>query len=798
MFDGRLARLAILCILMVSPLAAAATPATNRTAADSADGQDITDLAVDPTGQFVAAVVAFDNTRVQGTPLSSTSPHDDVYLCDYGAALQPGSGTGCRGIRHDKVVDPAAQAPNAPQRVDATYEDTSGRQGVFAVTGPGAFVSAWRSTLNVPSWTVETVDELPALNVSVTSDAKRVAVGTAPTSLSAPGYVEVRNLASQGELFWRILLKNAAGGDVRPTSLDISRTNSILAIGTTDGLLVTDPTTPAAPTGTLGGIPQVDAVNDVVLSADGRFVVAAASNGVFLGAITRENGKPVITPSTVFNRGFGVPAQEAAFSLDGSRFAAAAGSKIHFFHRLDTAAVAEPLGEAYEAGATVTSLDYDAKGELLVAVAGSKVFGFGPGKNTPIWSFDATQGAFGSVDAPLRHVAVSDDAQRVIVAGKTKTMAYSSVLGVNATLTSTNATTTLAPTQTMSLSLTVKNTGSLTDNYSFSIVTPIGWPTATAESVRLYPEESRTVRFDVAAPAGGEPGVYGVQVRVRSALSETRDPQAGIIASPSFNISIPRSVVLKVEAPDDRLLLRQGGEQTVSVTLRNEGNARGVVNLSARQELTRGASWDIRFNPEQVEVPAAGSAQVSMIITAPSDSGSGDRNVITLRAREGTTVEATDQVTAYVDAQFGAELRTNRTSWEFYPGQVQTIRLNVTNIGNTEDVYNLTSSVTPGAVESDWRVTLESPQVSVTRGQTKQISVTVKAVASDAREATLSLRALSQASPDRTENSLVLNLLTIARPPTDSDRDRLLPALAPMLVVVAIALLAVLRHGGRR
>jgi uncharacterized membrane protein len=794
MSDGRLMCLAIFCILLVSPLAAAATPASNRTAADSAGGQDITDLAVDPTGQFVAAVVAYDNTRISGLIGAS---RDDVYLCDYGAAASPNSG-GCRGLRHSPTVTPSSQPLNAPQRVDAAYEDGGGRQGVFAVAGPSYFLSAWRSTLNVPSWTTRTVDNLTALNISFTGDAKRVVVGTAPTAISAGGYVEVRNVENAGALLWRIALSNAAGANVRPTSLDVSRTGNLLAIGTSDGLLVTDPTTGTAPTGTLGGIPQVDAVNRAILSADGRFVVAAASNGIFLGTITRENGKPVITPSTVFNRGFGAPAQEAAFALDGSRFAAASGTKIHFFQRLDTAAVAEPVGEAYDAGATVSSIAYDAKGELLVAVAGSKVFGFGPGKNTPIWSFDATQAAYGAVDAPLREVAVSDDAQRVIVAGKTKTMAYSNVLGVAATLVSTNATTTLAPTQTLSLSLTVKNTGSLTDNYSFSVVTPIGWPTATAPSARLDPDETRTVRFDVTAPAGGEPGVYGVQVRVRSALSEERNPQVGYIASPSFNISIPRSVVLKVEAPDDRLLLRQGGEQTVAVTLRNEGNARGVVNLSARQELTRGASWDIRFTPEQVEVPAAGSAQISMIVSAPSDSGSGDRNVITIRAREGTSVEATDQIIAYVDAQFGAELRTNRTGWEFYPGQVQTIRLNVTNIGNTDDLYNLTSAVTPTAVESDWRVTLESEQLSVTRGQTKQITVTVKAVASDAHDATLTLRTISQSAPDRTENSLVLNLIPIPRPPTDTDRDRLLPGLAPMLVVLAIALLAVARHGGRR
>lgn len=798
MSDGRLMPLAILCMLLVSPFAAAATPTADRSAADSAGGQAITDLAVDPSGQFVAAVVAYDASRINtGLPVGTGGARDDVYLCDYGPATAPTSGQGCRGLRHASTVVPTSQTPNAPQRVDATSLESTGRQGIYAVAGPGRYVSAWRSTSNVPTWTVATEDAYNALNISLSRDGKLVAIGTAPASPTAGGFVEVRNMDDAGKLLWRLPLTNAAGAQVRPTALDMSRTGNILAIGTTDGLLVTDPSSAERPSGTLGGIPQADAVNAVRLSADGRFVVAAATNGVFLATITRENGKPVISPSSVFNRGFGTAAQDAAFSLDGSRFAVAAGNRIHFFQRLDTAAVAEPIGEAYDTGAAVASLAYDEKGQLLVAVSGSKVFGFGPNKNTPMWTFDATQAAYGALDGPLRKVGVSDDARRVIVAGATKTTAYSNHLGVNATLTSTNGTSTLAPTQNLSLTLAVKNTGSLADNYSFSIVTPIGWQTASAQGLRLSPEESGSVRFDVVAPAGGEPGVYGVQVRVRSALAEAQNPQTSYVAGPAFNITIPRSVVLKVEAPDERLLLRQGAEQTLSITLRNEGNALGVVNLSARQELTRGTSWDVRFVPEQLQVPAAGTAQASMIITAPSDAGSGDRNIITVRAREGTSVEATDQITAYVNAEFGAELRTNQTTWEFYPGQVQTIRLNVTNVGNTDDVYNLTANVTAN-VQSDWRVTLESPQITVARGQTRQIAVTVKALASDARDGTLTLRSVSQSSPDNTENSLVLSLVSVPRPPTREDDERLVPSLAPMLVLLAVALLAAVRAGGRR
>lgn len=792
MSDGRLTRLAILAVLLLAPLAAAAPPSPRHSSPDAMDGQDITDLAMEGSGQFAASVVAHDAARLNLGGLSQD--HDDVYLCDFGSTAQPTAGAGCRGIDHVDDVQDSTQAPNAPQRVDAT-RDGSG-QGVYAVAGPGAWISAWRSTSNTPTWTVETEDEIPATNVTLAADGSRAVFATTPSSPTSSGRIEVRNMAN-GQLLWDLTLTSDTG-NVRPTSLDYARSGGILAIGTTSGLFVTDASTNTAPTGALGGITQVERVNRVITSADGKYVVAAASNGVFLGTITRDGAKPIVQPSSVFNRGFTSEVQDVAFALDGSRFAAASGNTLHFYRRLDTSQLAEPLG-SQTLPSTITSIAYDQEGQLLVALAGTMVYGFGPAKLTPIWSFDASQTAFGALDGPLREVVVSDDAQRIAVAGKTKTMAYNSILGVTATLASTNATTSIAPTQTLNLTLTVKNTGSLADNYSFSVLAPFGaWQTTSLDSVRLDPNETATLPLSVTAPPGGEPGVYGVQVRLRSALAEERNPAVGFVASPAFNITIPRSVVLKVEAPDDRLLLRQGGEQTVSVTIRNEGNARGLVNMTARQELTRGATWDIRFVPEQIEVPAAGSATVSMIVTAPSDAGSGDRNIVTIRAREGETAEATDQVTAYVDAQFGAELKTNLTAWEFYPGQVQTLRLNVSNIGNTEDTYNLTYSITPSTVESDWRVTIESPQVTIARGQTKQIGVTVKAVASDAREAALTLRSISQSSPDREENTLVLSLVTVPRPPTDEDKDSFLRGPSPALVVLAVALLALARFGGRR
>ena len=810
MNDGRLTRLAILSLLLLAPFAGAAPPSANLSSAESADGQDITDMAADPSGQFVAAVVAFDNAKAAtGLGLPGTSPaHDDIYRCDFGPSQRPTSGSGCRGLRHDSnVITAATQPPAAPQRVAATSVDANGRQGVFAVVGPDRYVSLWRTTSDQPDWTRSTEDGYPAVNVTMARDASRVFVGTAPASLTAGGRVEAR-FGNNGTLAWMLPLENPEGAQVRPSSLDHSRAANgvgtfVLAIGTNDGVLFADPGSPTRPSVPLGALDQPGAVSKVQLSGDGKYVVVGASNGVFLATLERSGTRIVPVANAVYNRGFGgTAAQDVAISMDGSRFAAAAGNEIHFFRRLDTGGLAEPTGAAYNAGARVADIAYDEKGQILVAIAGNKVFAFGPNKNTPIWEFDATQSAFGSLDGPLRRVSVSEDSQRILVAGKTKVMAYSSVLSVSATLASSTGVTSLQPTQSAMLSLKVTNTGSLPDNYTFSVVAPVGWASTSAEGVKLDPGEERTVQFNVTAPPGQAPGIYGTQVRVRSQatddLAAIRNQPTGYLAGPSFNFTVPRSVVLKLEAPDDRVLLRQGGEQTIAFTLRNEGNAEGIVNLSARQELSRGSSWDVRFAPsDQVVVAPSSTASVNVVIRPLSDAGSGDRNIITLRAREGELVEATDQITAYVDAQFGAELRAHPTAWEFYPGQTHIIRVNVTNAGNTEDVYNLTHTLTPTAVQSDWRVTMETLQITVARGETKSVVVSVKAVASDAREATLMVRAISQNSPERDEASLPLSLVTIPRPPTDEEKG-FLPTPGVWAALSVVALAALMRRGGKR
>lgn len=818
MLGGRFLRFAILLLLVVSPLAAAASPTPNRPNADGTSDQEITDMAADPSGQFLAAVVAVDAsltgpTGGLGLPTSGTGgSKPDVYMCDYGPATAPTSGGGCLSGSYSGI----SPAPGATQRVDTTVvtAPNGGNQGVFAVAGPGSSVSKWVQTSTAPEWTGSVRDGMLAVNVSIAPDGRRFAFATAATSPTTPGRIEVwgANSSSQNResYLWDLQLQNTEGATVRPTTLDWSRTGNVLAVGTSIGLLLMDPSG-ARPPSNLDGISQPGNVNSVQVSKDGSRVVAGGQNGVFLISTTRTGERITVVPNENFSRGadvLGGAVQEVAMTLDASRFAAAAGNRVHFFVRSSNPSQLAFSSGEYDTGARISDMAYDETGQILVVVSGSKVFGFGPHKSTPIWQFDATASAFGGLDAPLKKVSVSDDGQRILVAGRTKTMAYTSKIAVAATLTSNSGTTAFQPTQLVPLTLSVRNAGSLTDRYTFVVEAPSNqWTLSAVDSIQLDPEDVGTVRFNMTVPAGASDGAYGVKVRVRSEsefnLSQRRGQATVYIAEPSFNFTIPRSVVLKVEAPDDLVNVQQGTSQTIAFIIRNEGNAEGVVNLTIDQELSSGASWAHRFEPgEQVRVRPGEPQSVNLVITAPGDVAKGGENVITIRAREGDTVEATDRITASVEAEFGTQLATNRTQWEFYPGQTHTITLNVTNIGNIAASYNLTYDFTPTANAGDWRVTFGTNRlVDLQPGTTERVIVTVKAVASTARDATLTLKTHSDKDPQRQVDELDLAFVVVEQPPDeDDDKGNPLPGPSALLVLVGVAAIALARRyrGGRR
>ncbi|HET6399169.1 MAG TPA: NEW3 domain-containing protein, partial [Candidatus Thermoplasmatota archaeon] len=616
-------------LVLLVPSVAAAPPATNLPSAFSLGGQDVSDLAMDPSGQYVAGVVMVDPTRL--VPLPGQTRTDDIYPCHFGPPSSAFTGSGCRspGLQHG--TSRRTTQLSARQAVDYTSFFSGGLVARYAVAGPSDTLSLWSTISDTPEWEIQVPGNQAVVNVSLSPDAGRVLAATVPPS-GAGRILMYNGTASDGAT--GVLMWDYNFTDTRPSSMDYARSGAVAAVGTTVAgatvtpeVFVLKPITRKPILGQeIHRFSAAGDVNHVLLSASGAALVVGTAQGVHYVPIDTATGKPAdIRSFTQLPGG----AQRVALSLDGERFAAASGSKIHFFRFLGGTLISERVGTEFDAGAPVADLAYDATGDLLVAIAGTRVYGFGETRTTPIWSFDASEGANGGLDGPLRKVVVSDGGERIVVAGKTKLMPYRTLLSATATFVQAQRLE-VRPASNVQLSITVTNKGSLPDNYTFGTRFPPGWNGVSPSMVHLNPEESAVVNLSLDVPAGQAPGFYGVEVDVRSEAAQRLGREKTIVATPALNLTVPRSIVLNVTTADDRIpSLRQGGEITIPVTVRNRGNAEGVVNLSTTQVLSRGTPWPLRFDAEQVSVPAGGERTVSLIVTAPADAASGDRNDIT-------------------------------------------------------------------------------------------------------------------------------------------------------------------------
>jgi hypothetical protein len=781
MVDGKAWKLfLVVCVLLAPATATAAAPRAGFQAPYGLDGQDISSFAADAaTGAYAIAVPTFTTPKL---PLLGQQTPRDVYLCDL-------EGAGCHAYRHDT----ATGANGDKQYADATsFNLPTGITARYAVGGPGKYVSAWSNLQARPLWTKQVL-EGNVVGVAIEPTQASYVVAISSSTLGNGNRVTVFE-GDTGRFLWDYNVTDLDGStsDVRPTSVEFARVGGGLVVGTTKGVLyfpsvASKPTTAAQtnPVNIPGG------VSEVLVSRAGGAILARTSAGI--DYIPLVGGKPV---QPHWSRPLPSTPSAIALSGDGERFAAATGSKVFFYaHRADSL-IAQDLGLSYDANATITSLAYDSTGGILVATAGNNVLAFAPGRAQPVWNFAATQSVNGGLDGPLRGVAISDDARRVLVAGKTKIMPYETN-ALAEVVPASAATTTIQPGETQTVSFNVANIGSLPDNYTFVVTRPVGWAGSNPEALGLLPDQTQTVNLTVQAPPGVAPGPQAIKVELRSRVCQER-PQAcdarvqnAIVATGAINLTVPRAVSLAVELQDERVEMSAGDERSFPLLVRNLGNAEGIVNLSATQSVTAGPSWSIRFDPAQVRIGANGVAETSMVVTAPADAASGARNFVTVTAKDGT-VEGFDNVSIFIDPEFQVDVATGATRIEVPAGESRTFTFNVTNRGNTDDRFNLTANVTPLTQANDWNVRLSEDQISIQKGRTSVITVTVRTAVAEPREdAVLVLRAVSIGSGDVVQDTANVPLVAKGR---EEEKSSFLPAPSVPLALAAVALVALARR----
>lgn len=758
-----------LVVGLLTPVVAARPPEPVFVAPFDVKGT-VTGLAADARANFVAAVVDVDLTP--GTILSA--PANDVFAFDMGG----------RGLIWDARHADKFRTGKLPTAQVVAF--ASGEQdltlGRFATGGPGNVVSRWNTNGEKADWEKETEIQGTVAAVGITPNGDRVVVLVNPTT-GAGRLFDYQG--ATGKYQWELNLTDAAGEGARGTVIGMGRGQSkTMVVGTEAGIYVLDPTSNARPEspfryGTNGAVTAVD------VSGDGKYFIVGTSNGCFFyfGPATRGPADP-----KPYNRCVSGTVTSVAMTLDGKRFAVGTSSgAVHFFQRLaDQSDLATEFADPvlpgrdtkYALGKPILSLDYDSVGTTLVAVTEAEVAGFHSSRVTPIWR---VTGADLKLDAPLKGARVGDNGERIAIAGKTKMTAIKVVYSGSVEIPGGLVRSAL-PGDVVRYQVNLKNTGSALDTYMVKIVPPAGWTVDAVKPATLLPDESLTVSVNLTSPTGSPPGYALTRFSVESQglKDQAKDP---VIYSKELNVTLSRIVNVRLESGERGLTLNQGQESSFPFTIKNDGNSEVVVNLSTLQSAS--PSWSARFDQEQVRIGAGGSATGTLLVTAPQNGADGDSNLVTVRARVGTTYETVLKFTARVNPVYNLGIEANAT--EVTPRATRTsfIKLTITNTGNTLDTVNLTTTILPLSSASKWKVTLDRTSVDVPKGESRTVTLGIRPLAADAEEVSVTVTASSQGNPGESSSVSILSEVDTSPPPKRN------PLPAPGLLAVALGALAV-------
>ncbi len=326
--------------------------------------------------------------------------------------------------------------------------------------------------------------------------------------------------------------------------------------------------------------------------------------------------------------------------------------------------------------------------------------------------------------------------------------------------------------------LTVTNTGSVEDAYSFSVNLPSGWTSQLVvnglpvDSLSLTPFvfNSADLQLLVTPAVTTTPAVYPVQLVV---VSES-DPETSATAVAQAQVA-SQGVQLAVSPPS--VTMSPTGSQTWDVTVTNTGevadtftlHAGGIVSATAQfapasVSLSPGATTVVQLTAADLNfaLPRTYPFAVTAHSTANPAIFNTDDAEVTFSGFEAVSVSITPTLKV-VDG---------------FTGEHQFFMV-FTNTGNIGTVYDLSGSVSPAAT-----ITFEADQVYVPAHMAAGVLVTLLTPSAGTYNMTVQVDSTSSAAADMATATLIINSLNI--PPVAEDDS----ATTPENVSVTIPVLA--------
>lgn len=293
------------------------------------------------------------------------------------------------------------------------------------------------------------------------------------------------------------------------------------------------------------------------------------------------------------------------------------------------------------------------------------------------------------------------------------------------------------PGQQAVLSVTITNTGHLTDTYALTL-TDANWQTALPfTQTLLAPNASVTFPITVTVPmtaAGSVTETFALNV---NSLGDIRNRSVQMLTAESnavYALLFTGELLTGSALPGDAV--------TYTLTITNLGNAPDTFDLMAD------ADWVVDF-PVSVGALAAGaSATFEVAVSVPTDAlfGTQDSAVITATSQGDAAQQAQVNLTTTALRTYGLLLGVQPSASSALPGEMATFTLTITNTGNAADTFN--SAAVTGWALSGLPAQSNALAPGAQQTFTVQVSVPLGALAGDFDVAQVTF--VSQDSPSTT------------------------------------------------
>jgi len=239
------------------------------------------------------------------------------------------------------------------------------------------------------------------------------------------------------------------------------------------------------------------------------------------------------------------------------------------------------------------------------------------------------------------------------------------------------------PMQTLNYTITVKNTGSLDDNYDLTVSDNAGWgPTLLENLIRVPAGENRQTTLSVTIPVNALGCTRDNITATATSRADNKVKGSGACIAHAENV---RSVNVLISPSYQENL--PGENLVYTVTIRNTGNIADTYAL----ENSDNVGWPLSLENTSLAIPPFENRTTKLTVTIPDNAlpCTNDNIRVVAISQENENVRAENSCVAHVRVVRGVEVSISPSYQSGTPGATLNYTVMVKNTGNAVGSYGL-------------------------------------------------------------------------------------------------------------